>query len=76
MVLGFVLIAAGIGLAFLWPQAFLYALQGVLILGLMLVGLVNVLIGLSKRRAHRDLENALRDEPGDEGASAASAPPA
>ncbi len=69
MILGFVLIAGGIGLAFLWPQEFLFALKGGLILSLLFFGLINVLMGLSKQKAARDLERALHDETGDETAS-------
>ena len=69
MVLGFLLIAAGIGLAFLWTQEFVFALKGAFILGLMFFGLINVLMGLSKQKAARDLDGALHDETGDETAS-------
>ena len=72
MLLGFVLIAAGIGLAFCWPQEFLFALKGASMLGLMFFGLVNVLMGVSKQKAHHDLDRALHDETGD--AEVASVP--
>lgn len=65
MVFGFVLIAAGIGLAFYWPQEFLFALKGAFILGLLFFGLINVLMGISKQKAARDRGRALQDETGD-----------
>ncbi len=65
MILGFVLIAAGIGLAFLWTQEFAFALKGACILGLLFFGLINVLMSLSKQKAARDLKRALHDETGD-----------
>ena len=66
MLLGFVLVAAGIGLAFRWPQEFFFAVKGGLILGLMLLGLINVLIGISRQKAKRSFARALHDDPGEE----------
>lgn len=65
MILGIVLLVLGAGLAFLWPQEFFFALKGSLILGLFLVGVINVLIGLSKQKARRDFDRARHDETGD-----------
>jgi hypothetical protein len=69
MLLGFAFITAGVGLAFLWPQEFFYALKGALILGLMLLGLINLLIALSKQRAKRTFAAALKDDLGEENAT-------
>lgn len=66
MLLGFAFIAAGVGLAFLWPQEFFYAVKGALILGLLLLGLINLLIALSKQRAKRTYAAALKDDLGEE----------
>lgn len=70
MLLGFALLAVGVALAFFWSQEFFFALRGALILGLMLLGLINVLIGLSKQKSKRDFGRAMQDEPGDSGQSA------
>ena len=81
MFLGFALLAAGIALAFFWSHEFFIALKGALILGLMLLGLINVLIGLSQQKAKRSFAKALHDDLGEENSqattgdsSAASAP--
>ncbi len=79
MLLGLVLIAIGIGLAFFWSEEFLFAIKGALILGLMLLGLINVLIGLSKQKARRSFTQAMQDDSGEDAASKetpASAPQA
>jgi cation transport ATPase len=72
MLLGFALLAVGIALAFFWSQEFFFAVKGALILGLMLLGLINVLVGLSKQKAKRDFAKAMQDEPGDGNQSATS----
>jgi hypothetical protein len=69
MLLGFAFIAAGVGLAFLWPQEFFYVVKGALILGLMLLGLINLLIALSRQRAKRTFAAALKDDLGEENAN-------
>ena len=70
MFLGFVLLAVGIALTFFWREEFFFAVKGAVILGLMLVGLINVLIGLSKQKAKRGIAKAMQDEPGDDNKSA------
>lgn len=66
MILGFALIAAGIGLAFLWPQEFFFAVKSALILGLMLIGSIHALIAISRRKAKRGFAAALQDGLGEE----------
>lgn len=66
MLLGLALIAAGVGLAFLWPQELLFAVKSALIFGLMLIGLIHVLIAISRRKARRGYDAALQDELGEE----------
>jgi hypothetical protein len=66
MIPGIVLLVIGALLAFFWLDAFLIALKGALILGLWFFGLILFLMGLSQRKARRDFQKALHDEPGDD----------
>ena len=66
MLLGLIFLILGVALAVYWATEFVVALKGALILSLLLWGLVIFLMGLSKRKARRDFDKALRDEPGDE----------
>lgn len=63
IIIGLVLLALGISLAVGWWQQFLFALQGLTVVSLLLWGGIMVLVGYSEMKAKREFSDALNRDP-------------
>lgn len=64
LLIGIILLALGISLAVAWSHAFLIALQGLVAIGCLLVGIIFLLVGYSEMKARREYNTAVSESTG------------
>jgi hypothetical protein len=62
ILIGIIMLALGLSLAFAWQVQFVQYLQGLLPTVLLFFGLIVLLVGYSERKAAREFDAALRDD--------------